>query len=73
MNIGLWLAQTAQHMPDQPALFLGRDQVANYAEFHDASARLAGWLKAQGITAGDRVALFMKNCPDYLICLHAVW
>ncbi|SPJ28462.1 class I adenylate-forming enzyme family protein [Falsiruegeria mediterranea] len=73
MNIGHWLHRQAQVGGDRPALFLGSEQVATYAGFHNSAARLAGWLLAQGVSPGDRVALFMKNCPDYLITLFAIW
>lgn len=73
MNISKWLAYTAQIMPDRPALFLGTDLVADYAEFHAAALRLGGALRARGLQPGDRVALFMKNVPDYLIAEYGAW
>lgn len=73
MNLGNWLQRRAQIAPSSPALFLGRDLVLDYGGFHHRVACLAGWLLAQGIAPGDRVALFMKNCPDYLIALYAIW
>ena len=73
MNLGLWLHRRAQVDPDRPALFLGRDKVADYAGFADRAARVAGWLAAQGIGPGDRVAIFMKNCPDYLVAQYGIW
>ncbi|MEZ5674516.1 MAG: AMP-binding protein [Thalassovita sp.] len=73
MNIGFWLQRQAQVAPDRPALFLGRDLVASYGAFHDRAARVAGWLVAQGVKPGDRVAIFMKNCPDLLIVQYGIW
>ncbi len=73
MNIGLWLARQAQVNAARPALFLGREMVTDYGEFHDRALRVAGWLVDQGVNPGDRVAIFMKNCPDYLIAQYAVW
>ncbi|AAV94318.1 AMP-binding protein [Ruegeria pomeroyi] len=73
MNIGLWLARQAQAGGERPALFLGRDLVADYAAFHDRAARVAGWLGSQGVAPGDRVALFMGNSPDYLILQYGIW
>ncbi len=73
MNIGAWLARSAQATPERPALFLGHEQVADYQQFHDQAARVAGWLLAQGVGPGDRVALFMRNCPEVLIAQYAVW
>ncbi len=73
MNISTWLARTARITPDKPALFLGTDLVADYAAFHGAALRLGAALRARGIQPGDRVALFMKNVPDYLIAQYGAW
>lgn len=73
MNIAQWLERTASLTPDRPALFLGHKLVADYAGFHDRALRVAGWLQAQGIQPGDRVAIFMKNCPEYLIAQYGIW
>lgn len=73
MNISVWLQRAAQADGARPALFLGEDCVADYAGFHARAASLAGWLLAQGVEPGDRVGIFMKNCPDYLIALYGIW
>lgn len=73
MNLGNWLHRQAQVAPARPALFSGRRMVADYGAFHDRAARVAGWLAAQGVRPGDRVAIFMKNCPDYLIAQYGIW
>jgi len=73
MNIAFWLHRSAMTHPERPALFLGREQVADYGTFHKRAAQVAGWLKAQGVAPGDRVAMFMKNSPDYLIVLYGIW
>lgn len=73
MNLSNWLARIAQIAPDRPALFLGPTLVENYAGFHRKAAQIAAWLMAQGVQPGDRVALFMKNVPDYLIVQYGAW
>ncbi|WP_422025092.1 class I adenylate-forming enzyme family protein [Roseovarius sp.] len=73
MNIGQWLMRTAQVRGEAPAIFLGTEPVADYAGFHDRAARLAGWLGARGIGPGDRVGIFMKNCPEVLIAFYGIW
>lgn len=73
MNIGLWLARSAQAAPKRPALYAGTDLVADYATF-DARARgIAAGLLARGIAPGDRVALFMGNAPDWLVGLYGIF
>ncbi len=73
MNLALWLYRTAQVMGDAPALVLGDRVVADYRTFAARAASLARALAERGVSPGDRVALFMKNCPDYLIVFNAVW
>lgn len=56
--------------PDQPALiyFGGRityDQLTNHVH------RVAAGLRALGVTKGDRVALMMPNCPQFVIAYFA--
>ncbi|MEM9669926.1 MAG: long-chain-acyl-CoA synthetase [Pseudomonadota bacterium] len=40
-----------------------------YVEFEARANRVAHWALSQGLKAGDAVAIFMANCPDYV----AVW
>ncbi len=44
-------------------------QSITYAQFDEAANRLANWALSKGLKAGDAVALFMENRPDYV----AVW
>ena len=73
MNISNWLQRQAQVNGARPALFLGHDAVADYARFHAQAAAVAGWLAAQGTRPGDRVAVFMKNAPEFLVLLYGIW
>ncbi len=73
MNLGVWLARVAQISPERPALFQGADPVADYGAFHARAAAVAGALQVRGIGPGDRVAIFMKNVPDYLIVQYGIW
>ncbi|WP_339912955.1 class I adenylate-forming enzyme family protein, partial [Sulfitobacter litoralis] len=73
MNITEWLLQAARVSPDAPAIRCGLDLHATYGQFAARSAGMATYFKdSLGIRKGDRVALFMQNCPEYLEILHAV-
>ncbi|HDZ73795.1 MAG TPA: long-chain fatty acid--CoA ligase [Aurantimonas coralicida] len=73
MNLAIWLHQTARIRPDAPAIRLGETLHTTYDGFARRSAALAGHLTTRhGIERGDRVALFAKNCPEYLELLYAV-
>ena len=73
MNLAIWLQRTAAVRGKQPALFVGQTCVADYAMFHARAASLAAALGARGVQPGDRVAIFAKNCPEYLIVFYGVW
>lgn len=73
MNLAQWLVRRAAMSPDRPALFLGRDQVADYAEFEARARAVAAWLQTQGVTPGDRIGIFMKNVPEYLMVFYGIW
>jgi fatty-acyl-CoA synthase len=69
----LWfnLEVAATRFPDRAAyLFFGR--ALSYRQLRDDALALAGWLQAAGVEAGDRVAVFMQNCPQFPVALYAV-
>src|SRR5262249_11143796 len=51
--------------PDRPALIAG-DRVINYGSLARESRCIAGALAALGIGAGDRVAVWLPNVPEWL-------
>ncbi|MFN3936787.1 MAG: class I adenylate-forming enzyme family protein [Gemmobacter sp.] len=73
MNIALWLQRAAVARGSAPALLRGTDTVADYSVFRDRAAALAQALVERGMGPGVRVAIFAKNCPDYLIALFGIW
>lgn len=73
MNLGLWLERTAAVAGGRAALLRGADIVADYDGFHARAAVLAHALRERGVAPGDRVAVFAKNCPEYLIVFYGVW
>ncbi len=69
----LWfnLEVSARRYPAKPAcVFFG--QALSYGDLHRQAEALAGWLQAQGVAKGDRVALFMQNCPQFIVAFYAV-
>lgn len=74
MNIANWLNDAAHRWPTRPALLEGDRQLADYRQFALNVRALAATLSQQhGIEPGDRVALFMKNCCEYLELFYAIW
>lgn len=73
MNPAEWLARTARNRPEAPALFHGEERLADYAGFNRRSASIGAYLRGLGIGRGDRVAVVLSNCPDYLPILYGIW
>jgi long-chain acyl-CoA synthetase len=74
LNLAQLLLQAALRQPDRPALAVGRKVVWSYGELASRVQELASGLKTKlALRAGDRVALAMKNCPEYYEILFACW
>lgn len=66
------LRKTAERYPDRPALiFHGRR--TTYLTLDKAVDRVARGLQDLGLRPGERVGLFMPNCPQLVLAFHAVW
>lgn len=64
------LRDSARRVPERRAL-VGRAHLLTYAEFDRAADELAHGLAARGIERGDQVAIWMTNCPDWVVCWMA--
>ena len=53
------------------ALFVG-DEKIRYRELLKRVDTFAGFLHSKGIKEGDRVALFLRNSPEYIVTLFAL-
>ncbi|MEK9967547.1 MAG: long-chain fatty acid--CoA ligase [Ferrovibrio sp.] len=74
MNLAHLLQRAAKVWSDRPALSVGRTVRLSYAEMGRRVPRLAaGLLTAGRLQRGDRVALLLKNCPEYWELLFAIW
>jgi long-chain acyl-CoA synthetase len=73
MNIAGLFARSAGRAGDLPALGLGSRPLRTYAELARRLAAIAGGLRGLGLAPGDRVALVMRNCPDYVELMAACW
>ena len=52
---------------------MGNSIVLTHADLRNRVERLAGGLKGLGLERGDRVALAMKNVPEYFEVMFAIW
>jgi acyl-CoA synthetase (AMP-forming)/AMP-acid ligase II len=66
-----YLREWARRTPEKPALiFYGAE--LSYAELDRQSDRFAAWLAAHGARKGDRVAVFLPNCPQFHIVFFGI-
>ena len=64
-------ARSVAQAGDSPATeFFGRQM--SYAELGEQVERVAEGLRRLGVTAGERVALILPNCPQHVIAFYAV-
>ncbi|MGO3886508.1 MAG: long-chain-fatty-acid--CoA ligase [Mycetocola sp.] len=65
------LADAVSRFGSRPALeFFGAQ--LSYRELDDQVSRVASGLRKRGVSAGDRVALVLPNCPQHVVALYAV-
>lgn len=66
-----YVKEAASQYPDKPALIFV-DSKISYRQFYQDVLRLAHALQDLGVKKGDRVAIFMPNCPQAVISYYAV-
>jgi len=73
MNLSLTLQTIAKVWPSRPAI-VWDGGVLDYRGFEAQVQRIAGALTGRhALRHGDRVALAMDNCPEYLPLLYGIW
>jgi len=66
-----YLRAWAKQRPQRPAvIFYGH--VTTYADLDQQSDRFAALLQAKGVRKGDRVAVFLPNCPQFHIVFFGI-
>ena len=64
----IWLASAGHGNRDY---LVYENERITYAEAHHQVARLANWLVANGVEPGDRVAIAMRNYPEWMLAYWA--
>ena len=74
-DIGWLLDHRAAHRGDHPFLIWepkgGTPRTWTYAEFAEATRRVAAGLHARGVQVGDMVLIHAENCPEAVIAWYA--
>lgn len=69
MNLVEMLHRNARVFGEKPALRYGGNSIS-FAELAEEAARAAGWLRAQGVAKGDRVAVMSLNTPAFVTAFY---
>ena len=74
MNPAIWVERHGRLRPDDPALADGERVHATWAAFAARTAGAAGGLRdVFGLSPGQRVAIVMRNRPEYIEAMFAIW
>jgi long-chain acyl-CoA synthetase len=65
------LEETAASFPETPAVIF-HDRPISYREIRARTTSLAAGLAGIGVKRGERVAIMLPNCPQYIEALYAV-
>ncbi|OPY00317.1 MAG: Long-chain-fatty-acid--CoA ligase [Syntrophorhabdus sp. PtaB.Bin006] len=66
-----FLERSARFYPDKVAIVHGKARVA-YSEINTRADNLARHFLSHGVQKGDRIALLMENCVEYVISYYAI-
>jgi acyl-CoA synthetase (AMP-forming)/AMP-acid ligase II len=74
MNVAAWLEKCGRSHASRPAIARGDAIHRSYGAWAALVRRIAGQLRgALGCLPGDRVAIAMTNCPEFLEAELAIW
>jgi acyl-CoA synthetase (AMP-forming)/AMP-acid ligase II len=72
MNLATAFLNCAQKNPNKTAIYFGEKQIS-FAELSAQVQAVAAHLQKQfGVKPGDRVALWLKNCPEFIIGVYGI-
>lgn len=66
-----WLSRSARLHPQKAGLIF-KDATFTYAELENTSNSIARFLIEKGVMRGDRIIIFMDNCPEAIIALFGI-
>ena len=70
MNISQHVERAAKFFPDRAAIIF-EGKTWTYGDLNTRANRLANALKANGVARGDRIVLYLPNCPEFALCYLA--
>ncbi|MFZ9481533.1 MAG: acyl-CoA synthetase [Ilumatobacteraceae bacterium] len=74
MNPAIWVERNGRLHPDRAAIADGDSVHSTWSSFADIVARVAaGYREGLGLAVGSRVAILMRNRPEYLEAIYGAW
>ena len=67
-----YLRQNAASWPERPAIFF-KGATISYRVLERSSDRFAAGLIEAGVNSGDRIAIALPNCPQFVIAELGIW
>ena len=70
-TLGEILSQSAQKHPKRTAVVFGRKKIS-YKALDQTTDHIATGLLHLGIKKGDKIAVFLDNCPEFIIAYYSI-
>ncbi|MFQ6028217.1 MAG: AMP-binding protein, partial [Dehalococcoidia bacterium] len=67
MSLGEFLETTVDRNPAKVFIEIAGEEIT-YRQFQQRIEHTAGLFRDLGVSPGDRVCLFLPNCPEFLYC-----
>jgi long-chain acyl-CoA synthetase len=71
MSLGKMLTESATKYAERVAVIHGERRIT-YRELERAACALASHLRSEGLGRGDKVALMLPNCPEFIIAYFGI-
>ncbi len=71
MNLAAAFSDSVKKRPEKIALYWGEREYS-YAELWDQTLWMAHQLRTLGVKPGDRVGLWLKNCPEFIPSIFGI-
>ena len=71
LNLSVCLESSARDFPEKAAI-QHQGQTYTFRQINEMSCQVAGLLRENGISGGDRVALTCPNTPMFAVCYYGI-
>lgn len=73
MNLYEYVEHHVRTTPEAPAIKQVDGSNVTYQDLHNRSKRVASWISTKGIDEGERIAVYMPDCPAYVPLILGAW